>query len=70
MRVKIDVMGSMGLVFSCSACGAEMEQFHPPHHLKLQHPTHDGVIFKGKEIGCPFAGKSFAWPFIQELTPL
>jgi hypothetical protein len=71
MAAVADVIGDMGLVFKCATCGHLLD-IDEADATRLTHPTHDeGAIFgKGKEINCPFAGKSFRHPFVMELKPL
>ena len=56
MRIIIDVGGYKDnyLSYTCARCGTEL--YLNTEGKILNHPSHDGIIFKGKPIQCEDAG--------------
>lgn len=68
MDAIIDIAGggnsSAYICFKCANCGFTLVDMDDSF-ANLVHPTHDGIIFKGKPIDCEYAGVIFKKPTIK-----
>jgi hypothetical protein len=61
MRIIIDIGGMKDnyLSYTCERCGTQLDKKENAlgqYGKILWHPSHDGIIFKGKPIPCEDAG--------------
>lgn len=70
MNAILDVDGgrSAWFTFTCPECHTTLNKRFNGALRVLTHPSHDGLIFKGKPINCQYAGKKFYHP--QQIVPL